>query len=90
MLGFCNCQVHSERYVAPYNGGAELAGCGGGLPAFATKPKLDAAELRSALEAEKSTALALHLVAGDSGLTEGLQQPAWSRCALTVQSDVAL
>ena len=75
-------QVHCERWVAPYNGGAELAGCGGGLPAFATKPQLDAAELGSALHGKRQSMQALHLVAGGAGLTEGTLPAAWERCAL--------
>lgn len=39
-------QVHQERYVAPYNGGAELAGCGGGMSPFAQKASLSAEDVR--------------------------------------------
>ncbi len=41
-------QVHQERFLAPYNGGAELAGCGGGFSPFAQKPRLTADVLSSA------------------------------------------
>ena len=40
------CQVHNEKWVSPYNGGAELAGCGGGEGTFAKRPALE----RSLLE----------------------------------------
>lgn len=39
--------MHHERYLAPYNGGAELAGCGGGMSAFAQKPRLNADDIDS-------------------------------------------
>ncbi len=33
--------MHNEKWVSPYNGGAELAGCGGGEGTFAKKPALE-------------------------------------------------
>jgi len=34
-------QVHNEKWVGPYNGGAELAGCGGREGTFAKRPGLE-------------------------------------------------
>ena len=39
-------QVHNEKWVSPYNGGAELAGCGGGEAAFAKKPAVELARVQ--------------------------------------------
>ena len=39
-------QVHNEKWVSPYNGGAELAGCGGGEAAFAKKPAVESARVQ--------------------------------------------
>ena len=39
-------QVHNEKWVSPYNGGAELAGCGGGEAAFAKKPAVEPARVQ--------------------------------------------
>ncbi|BDA40359.1 hypothetical protein COCOBI_01-0120 [Coccomyxa sp. Obi] len=41
-------EVHQERFLAPYNGGGELAGCGGGMSAFAQKPRPTADALSAA------------------------------------------
>ena len=60
-------QVHSEKYVAPYNGGVELAGCGGGMPPFATKPRVVLDELKSSMHGSRSSLDALHLTADQEG-----------------------
>ena len=39
-------QVHKEKWVSPYNGGAELAGCGGGEGNFAKKAALERGRLQ--------------------------------------------
>lgn len=39
-------EVHNEKYDAPYNGGASLSGCGGGMSNFAESPKLDFQQLQ--------------------------------------------
>lgn len=39
-------QVHNEKWVSPYNGGAELAGCGGGQGTFAKRPALEPEKLQ--------------------------------------------
>ena len=39
-------QVHKEKWVSPYNGGAELAGCGGGEGNFAKKAALELGRLQ--------------------------------------------
>ena len=39
-------EVHNEKYDAPYNGGAELSGCGGGMSNFAETSRLDASQLQ--------------------------------------------
>ena len=38
--------MHNEKWVSPYNGGAELAGCGGGEAAFAKKPAVELARVQ--------------------------------------------
>ncbi len=38
--------MHHEYYDAPYNGGAELSGCGGGMSNFAEGKKLDLSQLQ--------------------------------------------
>ena len=39
-------EVHNEKYDGPYNAGAELSGCGGGMSNFAESMKLDVSELQ--------------------------------------------
>ena len=39
-------EVHNEKYDAPYNGGASLSGCGGGMSNFAEGAKLDNQQLQ--------------------------------------------
>ncbi|KAL3139536.1 hypothetical protein ABBQ38_003859 [Trebouxia sp. C0009 RCD-2024] len=39
-------EVHNEKYDAPYNGGASLSGCGGGMSNFAESAKLDIQQLQ--------------------------------------------
>lgn len=39
-------EVHNEKYDAPYNGGASLSGCGGGMSNFAETAKLDIQQLQ--------------------------------------------
>lgn len=38
--------MHKEKWVSPYNGGAELAGCGGGEGNFAKKAVLELGRLQ--------------------------------------------
>ena len=38
--------MHNEKYDAPYNGGASLSGCGGGMSNFAESAKLDIQQLQ--------------------------------------------
>ena len=38
--------MHNEKWVSPYNGGAELAGCGGGEAAFAKKHAVELARVQ--------------------------------------------
>lgn len=39
-------ELHNERYDQPYNGGAQLSGCGGGMNNIAEEKKLDVAQLQ--------------------------------------------
>jgi hypothetical protein len=39
-------QVHNEKWVSPYNGGVELAGCGGGEGSFAKQAVLERSRLQ--------------------------------------------
>lgn len=41
-------EVHNEKYDAPYNGGASLSGCGGGMSNFAEGARLDSQQLQHA------------------------------------------
>lgn len=41
-------EVHNEKYDAPYNGGASLSGCGGGMSNFAEGARLDTQQLQHA------------------------------------------
>lgn len=45
-------EVHNEKYDAPYNGGASLSGCGGGMSNFAEGAKLDIQQLQHEWEAK--------------------------------------
>ena len=45
-------EVHNEKYDAPYNGGASLSGCGGGMSNFAEGAKLDHQQLQHEREAK--------------------------------------
>lgn len=45
-------EVHNEKYDAPYNGGASLSGCGGGMSNFAEGAKLDIQQLQHEREAK--------------------------------------
>lgn len=39
-------ELHNERYDQPYNGGAQLSGCGGGMNNIAEQKRLDASVLQ--------------------------------------------
>ncbi|CAL5224952.1 g7722 [Coccomyxa viridis] len=65
-------QVHNEKWVSPYNGGAELAGCGGGERTFAKRPALERSLLKAALDSAVEASAQVHLQRGtaDSSLHE--------------------
>lgn len=42
-------ELHFEKRDGPYTGRRELAGCGGGMPAFGTTPAVDSVQLQAAL-----------------------------------------
>lgn len=67
--------------MAPYNGGVELAGCGGGMPPFATKPRVALDELKSSVHGRRNMLQTLHLTAGQGEqLRPGAGPSALDRC----------
>jgi hypothetical protein len=64
-------QVHQERFVAPYNGGVELAGCGGGMSPFAQKPRPTQQHILSLKQRTPEVTECVHIVhEGDGAMSK--------------------
>ncbi|KAK9823574.1 hypothetical protein WJX72_003936 [[Myrmecia] bisecta] len=52
-------ELHHERWDSPHTGRQELAGCGGGMPAFANKARVTAEQVSGAWKVEEHRAYSL-------------------------------
>lgn len=53
-------ELHNERYDQPYNGGAQLSGCGGGMNNIAEQDKLDLTSLQQDWHLQSGTTFDAH------------------------------
>lgn len=73
-------ELHHEYYDGPYNGGASLSGCGGGMSNFAELDKFDASQLQHHRAATSGSSYSL----SEEGMLQPRQMP--SRCYALTQS----